>query len=119
MRRISLDVNVDAKFDRRPIPLRQVLDEVSEISGISIILDTRVREKAAVAVPAYLMNRVVGVGLEKALYLLTDMADLKYVVVGNAVYVTSPANARRLEKMQKTKEREHNALQKGRQLLAR
>ncbi len=53
------------------------------------------------------------VSLGTALDLLTDMAELRYVVVGNVVYVTSPANARALEQRQRKKQQDAEKEREG------
>jgi hypothetical protein len=74
--------------------LDKVLEELAEETGISIVVDIRVQKQAESAVRAKFLN---GVSIGAALHILTDMAELRYVAVENAVYVTSPANARKME----------------------
>jgi hypothetical protein len=83
-----LQQEVEATFDKRP--LEEVLEELSDLTGASVILDSSVGDKAKTVVKAKFKNDVT---LETAVRLLADMADLKAVVVGNALYVTTKAKA--------------------------
>lgn len=76
-------------------PLSSILDD--KFTWSNLIVDARVKDKTKVRVTAKFINAV---EQETALRLLTDMAGLKYVVVDNILYITSPANARRLEEEQ-------------------
>jgi hypothetical protein len=86
-----LDDKIRGTFEKRP--LSHILDKLE--TNAPIIVDRRVNRRAQKPITARFINPVT---LETALAVLTDMAGLKYVVVGNAFYVTSPENARRLEK---------------------
>ncbi len=79
----------------RDRPLVEVLDHLSEETGISIIVDARVRQKAQLAITAR-FNR--DVNLRDALRILTDMADLKVVILETGIYVTTPKRASVMEK---------------------
>ncbi len=82
---------IDANFVKRP--MSDALRELSLISGVSVVLDARAEESAQLPITADLHN----VPLETALLVLTDMADLRPVVMANLVYVTSKENAKVLE----------------------
>jgi hypothetical protein len=86
----TVQLNEPVGGSYRDRPLAEVLDKLAAQSGVTIILDRRVSKQGQVPVRAYLGAFV---SLQTALRLLTDMADLRYVIIGNAVYVTSPANA--------------------------
>lgn len=96
---------VAANFDARP--LNEALDELSAMTGASIVLDGRLGEKAKKPITATLKNDV---SLGAALRMLTDMADLKVVVLDSGIYVTSPAGAqamlKELEKQQVPEKRQ-------------
>lgn len=79
---------VEADVKNRP--LTDVLEHLAEQSGVSIIIDARVSNKARTTVTAKVNGK-----LETVVRLLTDAAGLKHVVAGNMIYVTSPANADR------------------------
>jgi hypothetical protein len=75
------------------VPLDTVLDDFAERTGVSVLVDGRVGDKMKTPVSANLGNDA---ALEGVLRLLADMAGLQLVVSDDAVYLTSPANARRL-----------------------
>jgi RNA polymerase sigma factor (sigma-70 family) len=74
-------------------PLDRALARVAAQSGVSIVLDARAARDAKVAITADLDN----VPLATAVRILSDMAALKLVAMGNTLYVTTAANARKLE----------------------
>ena len=74
-------------------PLFLVLEDLFEQTGVSITLDPRFAQRARAPVSATFSDPVT---LRDALYLLTNMADLQMVSVGNSVFVTSPQNAFRI-----------------------
>lgn len=82
---------LDLVLDKRP--LEEALRELADNNDLNILVDTRVAEKAKKPVTA----RLRGVPIDTAVRLLTDMADLKSVVVDNVIYVTSKANAAALQ----------------------
>jgi hypothetical protein len=102
---------VTAVFDKTP--LEEALQELSEDTGVSVILDVRVQEAAATPVTATLKNDV---SIETAVRVLADMAGLKAVRVGGALYVTTKDNAALLQaqeaKKSKTAKTKPNALEK-------
>src|SRR5262249_18441392 len=71
-------------------PLEKVLEELADITGGNIIIDTRVKEQAKTAVKARFLNKV---ELETALSVLTDMAGLAWAAYFDAgrgaIYVTT------------------------------
>lgn len=62
---------------------------------MSIVVDVRVQKEAQAIVRAKFVNTV---DLRVAVALLADMAGLRCVEKGNILYVTSVANARRLQR---------------------
>jgi len=94
-----LKQTVVANFDGKP--LNEALDELSALTGASIVLDGRLGDKVKKPITATLKNDV---SLGAALRMLTDTADLKVVVLDSGIYVTSPAAAqamlKELEKQQ-------------------
>jgi hypothetical protein len=79
---------VNADLDRQP--LDEALEELSNASDISIIIDKRVTKDArTTSVTATLKN----VPLDTAVRLLADGAGLGAVLVDNVLYVTSKGNA--------------------------
>jgi hypothetical protein len=98
---------VDVSFNKRP--LADALTELSELSGLSIVLDPRGQADGNFAVTADFRN----VPVQDAVLVLADMAGMKSVVMDNLLYVSSPRNAERLEK--EKAERRERALATGRQ----
>jgi hypothetical protein len=85
----KLTEKVTAVFDKRP--LHAALRELSENSGTSIVIDTkRVGEKANIEVTATFLNDA---DLGGVLRVLTEMADLKVLVLDGTIFVTTPAHA--------------------------
>src|SRR5262249_9215543 len=78
---------VCATFVKRP--LGEALQELSDLTGISVVVDARVEDKLKLPVTATLKEKT---NLMAAVRFLADMADLKVVAVENALYVTSKAN---------------------------
>jgi hypothetical protein len=83
---------VTAEFDRQP--LDEALRELADQSGINVVVDARAADKARTAVTATLTH----VPLDTAVEVLADMADLKSLAIDNVIYVTSKANAKRMQK---------------------
>jgi len=83
--------NVDFK-DR---PLEAALDELSELTGVSIVMDTRAKEKAKSAVSGRFRDDV---ALQDAVRMLTDMAELKIVYLVTGMYITTPEHAQTMQK---------------------
>jgi hypothetical protein len=81
----SAHVSANSK-DRR---LVDMLDELAEETGVSIVVDARVANQARTKVTAKC-----GAKLETVVRLLAQSAGLQPVVLNNVIYVTSPANAR-------------------------
>jgi hypothetical protein len=83
---------VEAEFDKTP--LQDALRELTEHTGTSIILDARrAGEKAKTPLTATLHHVQVGTAVK----LLANMAELKAVMVDNAIFVTTEENAKKLE----------------------
>jgi hypothetical protein len=91
-------------FDRHRIPtvgavfsirsLEDALRELSETSGINVVLDSRLkRDHAQKAVTAQFTNAPI----DTAVRLVADMANLSVVAMDNVLYVTSKANAAALQ----------------------
>jgi len=74
-------------------PLSEAIDELSAITGATIVVDNRVGDKLKTPISASLKNDL---SLEAALHMLSDMADLKMVALPSGIYITEPANADRM-----------------------
>jgi hypothetical protein len=90
---------VDVSFAKRP--LAEALSELSDTSGLSIVLDPRGQADGGLAVTADFRN----VPVQDAVRVLADMAGMKSVAMDNLLYVTSARNAGHLAK-EKEQERE-------------
>ena len=84
---------ITATFENRK--LADVLRELSEKSGTTIVIDKRAAGKEEQLVNATFLNDVTLAG---ALRVLTEMCELKVVVLDGAVYVTTPQHAEVLRK---------------------
>jgi hypothetical protein len=87
-----LTERVMANFHQSPFD--QAVEELSALTGASVVLDNRLGDKLKVPITASLRNDVT---LKCALRMLADMADLKVVFLPSAIYITDPINAQKLE----------------------
>ncbi len=88
---------VDVEFSKAP--LEEALYEISNLTGINIVLDARAAEKGKNLVTAKLHNTPV----DTATRLLADMADLEALPVNGALYVTTKENAQRVRAEEKSR----------------
>jgi len=88
---------VHAVFER--LPLQTALEEVADLTGFNVVVDTRSGERALAKVSATLRN----VPVDTAVRLLADLADLQAVLLDNTLYVTTKENARTWEAARETK----------------
>ncbi len=70
--------------------LDQALEELSELTGVSIIVDVRAKQKLQTAITARFHDDV---ALQDAVRMLTDMAELKVVYLVTGLYITTPEHA--------------------------
>jgi hypothetical protein len=83
-----------ASFDRQPLEF--VLDDLSEITGVSVVIDGRARDRSRTPVTARFRNDV---PLLEALRMVTESAGLKLVEIRGstnstrALFVTTPEHA--------------------------
>lgn len=75
-------------------PLEQVLQEISFKTGLSIVLDPNVKDKAHAHIRANFRNDVT---LETALRMVAEMADLKLVLMSGGPFVTTAERAEKLQ----------------------
>jgi type II secretory pathway component GspD/PulD (secretin) len=78
---------VQGQFSKQP--LADVIDELAEQTGISILIDPRVGAKAQTQVTVAFRGST---NLVTAVRLLADMADLKLIVVDKILYITGRSN---------------------------
>ena len=75
--------------------LDAALEELSELTGVSIVMDARAKQKAATTVTARFHDDV---ALQDAVRMLTDMAELKIVYLVTGMYITTPEHAKEMQK---------------------
>jgi hypothetical protein len=88
-----LATRILANYENRR--LADILRNLSVRTGVSILIDPRAVEQANRTVSAKFHGNA---SLAGALKTLTDMADLKAVVLDGVVYITTPANVETLRK---------------------
>jgi hypothetical protein len=74
-------------FDQKPLP--EILGALAEENSLAINLDPAVGNKGLMPISATFRNSSV----EDALVTVTEMAELKFVVLENSVFVTTPDKA--------------------------
>jgi hypothetical protein len=84
---------VIGSFQEKPMVV--ALYTLADQTGAAIVIDPRAADKALKPVSATFANNA---SLASALTLVTDMVDLKMVVVGESIYVTTPEHAAKLRK---------------------
>jgi RNA polymerase sigma factor (sigma-70 family) len=88
-----LQERVFGRFENRA--MAELVQELADKGGISIVLDPRAEEKAKTRISVTFRNDVT---LGSALRIIVDMVGLKIVDMRPGLYITSPANAKDLEK---------------------
>ena len=86
-----LNQTVDLKFTRQPLSF--VLEEIYEQTGVHVVLDPRVGVKARASITITFTNDM---ALGTGLVLIAEMAQLKFIEIDNAIFMTTPAHARQL-----------------------
>jgi hypothetical protein len=81
---------VSLEFEKRA--LQEALQEIADATGVNIVLDARVGDKGKTPVTATMR----AVGVDTAVQLLANMADLTTMPVENVLYVTTKEKARAL-----------------------
>jgi type II secretory pathway component GspD/PulD (secretin) len=82
-----------ASFDQHPLEF--ILEDFADITGVSVIVDGRSKEKIRTPVTARFRNDV---PLSDALRMVTESAELKLVFLPGGLFVTTPSHADLLEK---------------------
>ncbi|MBI1830870.1 MAG: hypothetical protein HYR84_05390 [Planctomycetes bacterium] len=77
-----------ASFEQHPLEF--VLDDLADITGLSVIVDGRCKEKIRTPVTARFRNDV---PLRDALRMVTESAELKLVILPGGLFVTTPTLA--------------------------
>jgi hypothetical protein len=94
-----MQTSFEAAFDHRP--LVSAIRDLSEQTGVTILLDPNVGNKGETTVTATFGN---GVPLRTAVSLLAGMTGLEMVEVTGALFVTSPENAAEMRRDQKAQQ---------------
>ena len=89
-----LEEKLCVSFDNRP--LIEIVQNISDLTGVSITLDPRVENKTLTKAISVTFRNDVTLG--GALRIIADMAGLKMVDMQSGLYITTPANAKELEK---------------------
>jgi type II secretory pathway component GspD/PulD (secretin) len=87
---VTLRQPVDVSFNKRP--LAEALRELSDMTGVSIVLDAQKQQDPTIELTADFQN----VPLESASRVLANMAGMKSITMDNMIYVTAPENAENL-----------------------
>jgi hypothetical protein len=88
-------------------PLGQLLRDLAEKTGTTIVVDKRVGDKEERAVTVIFQQDVTLAG---ALRVVTEMVDLKVVLLDGIIFVTTPVHADQLRKEQKQQEKDRHLL---------
>jgi hypothetical protein len=81
--------------DFKDRPLTLALEEISDLTGVSIVIDARAKQKAQSPVTARFHDDV---ALQDAVRMLTEMAELKIVYLVTGIYITTPEHANVMQK---------------------
>ncbi len=79
----------------RKEPLENALEQLVDMTGANVLVDPRIKEAGKAPVSAVLQH----VPLDTAVKLLADMVELQVIEMDNVLYVTTPQNAERLQKL--------------------
>jgi type II secretory pathway component HofQ len=82
---------VNASFEKQP--LTEALQEISALTGVSVVVDVSAGDNVRVPVTAILTDAP----LQTAVRILANMADLKVVPMDNVLYVTTTDKAQQLD----------------------
>lgn len=88
-----------ASFEKRP--LDDVLNDLSESTGVAINLDPNASKKSPVVTASFRGN-----SLEEALVAVTEMSELKFVVLSSSVYVTTASKAEVIAEEEKKRQKQ-------------
>jgi hypothetical protein len=88
-------LNQTVRVDFSDRKLDMALEELSELTGVSIVMDPRVKQKAQTTVTARFHDDV---ALQDAVRMLTEMAELKMVYLVTGMYITTPEHAAAMQK---------------------
>ena len=98
-------------FERTP--LADAVEELSALTGVSVVMDPRLGDKLKAPVTVHLNGEV---PLDELLRLLANLVEVKFVTSREILYLTSPANAAALERERKAQAQQrtrHGAAEEG------
>lgn len=75
--------------------LDAAMEELSELTGVSIVMDARAKQKAQTTVTAKFRDDV---ALQDAVRMLAEMAELKIVYLVTGIYITTPDHAQAMQR---------------------
>jgi hypothetical protein len=100
----SLRSEKDREIERRlmnPIsfqfenkPLKKVLEEIGDLSGINVVPDIRALNEKGISLDLPMTQKLEGISLKSALNIVLDQAKLTYVIKNEVLTVTTPERAR-------------------------
>jgi len=90
-------------FEQQPLP--DVLQDLAHRADVAITLDPNIGKKASTQISATFRN----CSLEEALVTVTEMSQLKYVVLERSIYVTTPEHARAMEKEEQIRSKKRDS----------
>jgi hypothetical protein len=88
-------LNQTFHVDFKDRPLALALEELSDLTGVSIVIDARAKQKAQSPATARFHDDV---ALQDAVRMLTEMAELKIVYLVTGIYITTPEHANVMQK---------------------
>jgi hypothetical protein len=96
---------VSGVYENRP--LVQLLSDLGEKTGVTIVVDKRVGDKANSPISVTFQRDLTLAG---ALRVVTELADVKVVLLDGVLFVTTAAHAEELRKEQKQQQKDRNVL---------
>jgi len=83
-----------SSMDFKEMPLKQILDDVQGLTGINIVVDEPALMDAGISLDKQITQRLSGISLKSALYVLLQQVHLTYVVQNEVLNVTTEDHAR-------------------------
>ena len=83
---------ISFQFENKP--LKRVLEEIGDVSGINIVPDVRALNEKGISLDLPMTQKLEGISVKSALSILLDQANLTYVIKDEVVTVTTPERVR-------------------------
>ena len=83
---------ISFQFENKP--LRKVLEEIGDLSGINVVPDVRALTEKGISLDLPMSQKLEGIALKSALTIVLDQAHLTYVIKNEVLMVTTPDRAR-------------------------